>query len=136
AGMRRLVLGGIDGDGKELLDLPLPDVEHRFRAALADALLVSAPGLVLRDGLLGIELDRLRRRLPRILLELRAREAEGILRVGLAQAARHHGQIAVLQLAVEMIARRGAVVAIAVGLEARQVADGVDRAELTAELER
>src|SRR5207253_3173022 len=113
---------------QQLLDLPLPEVEHRFATAVAQVLLVGAADLVLRDGLLGIELDRLRRRLPRVLLELRAREAQRILRVRLPQAVRDHGEVTVLQLAIEMVARRRAVRAIAVGLEAREVADGVDRA--------
>ncbi len=136
AGMRRLVLGGIDRNGEELLHLALTEVEHGLGAAFPEALLVRAAELVLRDGLLGVELDCLRRRLAWVLLELRARQAQRVLRVGLAQAVRHHGEIAVFQLAVEMIARRRAVLAIAVGLEAREVADRVDGAKLPADLER
>src|SRR2546421_5858098 len=122
--MRRRVLRG-DRNREQLLDLPLPDVEHRLAPPLTETLLVRAADLVLRNAFLRIELDRLRRRLPRVLLELRAREPERVLRVGLPQAVRDDGELAVLELAVELVTRRGAVLAIAVGLEARDVADRV-----------
>src|SRR5437868_7274390 len=102
--MRRRVLRS-DRNREQLLDLPLPDVEHRLAAALTETLLIRAADLVLRDALLRIELDCLRRRLARVLLELGAREAERVLRIGLLQAVRDDGELAVLQLAVELIAR-------------------------------
>src|SRR5439155_24668963 len=71
-----------------------------------------------------------------IALELRARESERILRIRLVQAIRHHRDLAHLELCVEMLARHRAVIAIAVGLEARHVADGIDATALATELER
>src|SRR6266849_4809698 len=133
--MRRRILR-CDRDGEELLHRALADVEHRLQPSLAHLLAQRAADLALRDALLRVELQRLRRRLARVLLELRARQAERILRIGLPYAVRDQRQRPVLQLDVEMIAPHGAVVAVAVALEARHIADRVDAFPLAAEPER
>src|SRR5687767_11441586 len=108
--------------------------------ARVEAVAEIEPALVVLHGLAGVERERGRHRLARIGFELRAREAERILGVGLAQAVADEGKRSVVadppaELRIEMVARRRAVVTVAIRLEARQVADGVERTGSAAELE-
>src|ERR1700674_3119693 len=97
--------------------------------------------LLLHDGLARVEGDRLRRRLARILVELRSRQPKRVLRLRLAHAItneRKRGVRAqqVLQLAVGKVAVRFAVLAIALGMEMREGCDAAERPGLAAELRR
>ena len=108
---------------EELPHLPRSTVPRDPQIGVAaEALLDRHAALQLRDGLARVEADRRGVRLPRIGFPLRAREAERVLRLRLVQRVADHrdrrvGRRRDLQLDVDEIARRDAVIAIAVGRE-------------------
>ncbi len=140
AGMRRCVLRG-DRDVQVLLDPALAVVEGSLQAGAAvQAMVERGAGLVLDDRLTRVEGQCAGDHLARILVHQRAREAARVLGLELAQVVRHQRHAGVLaqcvsQLCVEVIAISLAVIAIAVGMEARKVRDPVERAPLSAELQ-
>src|SRR5919108_4100978 len=124
---------GLDiGRNREvLLHVALPAVHRGLKAVRAiDPVLQRAAELVLEDALSRVERERVRPCLPRVLLELRSRKAKRILRLRLSQdiADERKRSVAVraeAHLAVEVVAVRFAVRAVAFSMEVRSVDDTV-----------
>ncbi len=126
--------------GQELHDGPRAAVEPGLHGVLAgEGQVVDRAELGLAHALARVEDDRRGIHLPGIGLELRAAEPERILRVGLVEAVGHECQPAPGrrrgELRVELVARGGAVVAVAVGAEARDPGDVIEVALLSPELQ-
>src|SRR5207302_3955641 len=128
--------------GEKLLHRALAAVNGRLNAVgRIEPMAQRKSELILRYCLARVELDGLRRGLPRILLQLGAIEPRRVLGLRLAQRVGHQrergvGVELVFQLAIDVIAVRLAVLPVTLGMEVRRIDYAVERSPLPAELRR
>src|SRR5581483_11682442 len=138
--LRDLALRG-NGRGEVAQVVPLADVAKHAQAVFGvDGQFVDEPAVQIIQAATGVEVLRRLHRLPAVFTHLRRSQPEWVLIVRLIEIVQdQRGPCAVVEvdveLAVELVLARGAVLPIAVGLEARRATDVIEIAAGAAEFQ-